>query len=157
MCTHTHLGFPERFWPSANLLQFVYDWILHKSLFHTLWNSIISPLYILLPTYFQRSLLVLIFSASLSSSLRVFSPQSLTPGQDNKQWGELRKEKHLERKCYPDSAKSTLKCIFNLVELFRKIDWKIKTINASSKINNYCCNIFSHSVWNNLVFYGATS
>ena len=86
-----------------------------------------------------------------------FFPQSLTPGQDNKQWGELRKEKHLERKCYPDSAKSTLKCIFNLVELFRKIDWKIKTINASSKINNYCCNIFSHSVWNNLVFYGATS
>ena len=166
MCTHTHLGFPERFWPSANLLQeFVYDWILHKSLFHTLWNSIISPLlHLLLLRYCIADLLSKVFACLdffriTFFVLRVweFFPQSLTPGQDNKQWGELRKEKHLERKCYPDSAKSTLKCIFNLVELFRKMDWKIKTINASSKINNYCCNIFSHSVWNNLVFYGATS
>ena len=83
-----------------------------------------------------------------------FFPQSLTPGQDNKQWGELRKEKHLERKCYPDSAKSTLKCIFNLVELFRKIDWKIKTINASTKLITTVAlyHFFLHSVWNNLVF-----
>ena len=101
-CTHLD------FWPSANLSRVcLHRWILHKSLFHTLWNSITSQL-----SYSQAaSLLLDLFSKGLV--LKLFPHHFLWKFFPS-HWllvkttrGELRKEKHLERKCYPDSKTKT--------------------------------------------------